>query len=82
MALTPRLLRLTRDAWSGTLALPSNNLSFRANPLPAVTAPGQTAKQSQCEQRQTRWLGDGPKLYGFGIQEIVHGDDIDVATVV
>ena len=51
--------------------LPSNILSFRANTLPAATVSGQTAEQSQGEQRQTRWLGER-----FGIEEIVHHHDV------
>ena len=54
--------------------MPSNSLSCRANTLPAATASGQTAEQYQGEQRQTRWLGDGPER--FGIEEIVHHNDV------
>ena len=53
-----------------------NSLSFRSNAMPAMTVSGQTAEQPEGEQRQTRWLGDGPER--FGIEEIVHHDEVAI----
>ena len=39
-----------------------------------TTEPSQTAEQSEGDQHQTRWLGDGPER--FAIEEIVHHDEV------
>ena len=51
-----------------------NFLYFLSDAMPTTTEPGQTAEQSEGDQHQTRWLGDGPER--FALEEIVHDDEV------
>ena len=61
---------MASDTRRGVFEFPA----FRSAAMPMSTEPGQTAEQSEGDQHQTRWLGDGPER--FGIEEIVHHDEV------